>query len=60
MIPNSIKKTLWFGLILVSITSVFGHSAQLQTFSLSSVRLLKSPFNVTQQTDLMYVLSLFY
>jgi DUF1680 family protein len=58
MLPNSIKKSLCLGLILVAITSVFGQSAQLHPFPLSSVRLLESPFKAAQQTDLKYMLSL--
>ena len=58
MVPNSIKKTLCFGLILVSTVAVYGQSTQIQSFPLSSVRLLESPFKVAQQTDLKYILSL--
>lgn len=55
---NSIKKSLWLGLILVSTAVVYGQSAKLESFPLSSVRLLDSPFKVAQQTDLKYILSL--
>jgi DUF1680 family protein len=55
---NSIKKSICLGLILVSTATVFGQSAQLQTFPLSSVRLLDSPFKAAQQTDMKYILSL--
>jgi DUF1680 family protein len=58
MIPNSIKKSLWLGIILVSTATVFGQSSQLQPFPLSSVRLLESPFKVAQETDMKYILSL--
>ncbi|MBA4316866.1 MAG: glycosyl hydrolase [Flavobacterium sp.] len=58
MIPNSIKKSLWLGIILVSTVAVYGQSTQLQPFPLSSVRLLESPFKEAQQTDLKYILSL--
>lgn len=58
MIPNSIKKTLWLGLILVSTATVYGQSTQLQSFPLSSVRLLESPFKAAQQTDMKYILAL--
>ncbi|MFV5694462.1 beta-L-arabinofuranosidase domain-containing protein [Flavobacterium sp. LB3P122] len=58
MIPNSIKKSLCFGLILVSIANFYGQSTQLQSFPLSSVRLLESPFNAAQQTDMKYILAL--
>ncbi|WP_228520936.1 glycoside hydrolase family 127 protein [Flavobacterium sp. HJJ] len=58
MIQNSIKKTLWIGLILVSASVVYGQSAKLESFPLSSVRLLDSPFKAAQQTDLKYILSL--
>ncbi|MBF4472955.1 glycoside hydrolase family 127 protein [Flavobacterium sp. HJJ] len=52
------KKTLWIGLILVSASVVYGQSAKLESFPLSSVRLLDSPFKAAQQTDLKYILSL--
>nr|WP_315148868.1 glycoside hydrolase family 127 protein [uncultured Flavobacterium sp.] len=58
MIPNNIKKSLWLGLILVSTAAVYGQSAKLESFPLSSVRLLESPFKAAQQTDLKYILSL--
>lgn len=58
MIPNTIKKSLWLGIILVSTTTIFGQSAKLESFPLSSVRLLESPFKKAQQTDLKYILSL--
>ncbi|PJJ09925.1 hypothetical protein CLU83_3307 [Flavobacterium sp. 1] len=58
MIQDSIKKTLWLGLILVSAVAVYGQSAKLESFPLSSVRLLDSPFKAAQQTDLKYILSL--
>lgn len=58
MIQNSIKKSIWLGLILVSATAVYGQSAKLESFPLSSVRLLDSPFKAAQQTDLKYILSL--
>jgi DUF1680 family protein len=58
MIPNSIKKSLWLGIILVSTATVFGQSSQLQPFPSSSVRLLESPFKVAQETDMKYILSL--
>lgn len=58
MIPNSIKKTLWLGLILVSTATVYGQSTRLQSFPLSSVRLLESPFKAAQQTDMKYILAL--
>ena len=53
-----IKKSLCFGLILVATTTIFGQSPKLETFPLSSVRLLESPFQAAQQTDLKYILSL--
>ncbi len=49
-----IKKSLCFGLILVSTTTIFGQSPKLETFPLSSVCLLESPFQAAQQTDLKY------
>lgn len=58
MIPNNIKKTLYIGLILLSKSTIFGQSAKLEPFPLSSVRLLESPFKAAQQTDLKYILSL--
>jgi DUF1680 family protein len=58
MIHNSIKKSLCLGLILVSTVTVYGQSNQLQSFPLSSVRLLESPFKAAQQTDMKYILSL--
>jgi DUF1680 family protein len=58
MIPNSIKKSLCLGLVLVSTATVFGQSSQLQPFPLSSVRLLESPFKAAQETDMKYILSL--
>ncbi len=58
MIPNTIKKTLWLGLIVVATATVHGQSAQLQSFPLSSVRLLDSPFKAAQETDMKYILSL--
>lgn len=58
MIQNSIKKSLWLGLILVSTVTIYGQSAKLESFPLSSVRLLDSPFKAAQQTDLKYILSL--
>lgn len=58
MIPNTIKKSLWIGLVFLSNASVFGQSTPLQSFPLSSVRLLESPFKAAQQTDLKYILSL--
>jgi uncharacterized protein len=58
MIPNSMKKSFWFGLVFVSAVTVYGQAAQLQTFPLSSVRLLESPFKAAQQTDMKYILSL--
>nr|WP_315258341.1 glycoside hydrolase family 127 protein [uncultured Flavobacterium sp.] len=58
MTPNNIKKSLWLGLILVSTVTVYGQSAKLESFPLSSVRLLDSPFKAAQQTDLKYILSL--
>jgi DUF1680 family protein len=58
MIPKNIKKTLYFGLILLSNSTIFGQSAKLEPFPLSSVSLLESPFKAAQQTDLKYILSL--
>lgn len=58
MIPISIKKSLCLGLILVSTVTVYGQSNQLQSFPLSSVSLLESPFKAAQQTDMKYILSL--
>jgi DUF1680 family protein len=58
MIPNSIKKSLCFGLVLISTVTVYGQSAKLESFPLSSVRLLESPFKAAQQTDMKYILSL--
>lgn len=58
MIPNTIKKTLWLGLIIVATATVHGQSAQLHSFPLSSVRLLESPFKAAQETDMKYILSL--
>lgn len=58
MTPKTIKKSLWFGLVLVSTVTVFGQTTQLQPFPLSSVRLLESPFKEAQETDLKYILSL--
>lgn len=58
MIPNSIKITLWLGLIMISTTVGYGQSAQLQNFPLSSVRLLESPFKAAQETDMKYILAL--
>ncbi|POY40067.1 glycosyl hydrolase [Flavobacterium alvei] len=52
------KKSLWIGLVFLSNASVFGQSTPLQSFPLSSVRLLESPFKAAQQTDLKYILSL--
>ncbi len=54
---NSIKKTLWLGLI-ISITAGYGQSPKLHNFPLSSVRLLESPFKAAQQTDMTYILAL--
>ena len=54
----AIKKSIWFAFALASMTSVFGQSAKLETFPLSLVRLLESPFKAAQQTDLKYILSL--
>ncbi|MFL9831277.1 glycoside hydrolase family 127 protein [Flavobacterium sp. ST-87] len=39
-------------------TSVYGQSEQLESFPLSSVRLLESPFQKAQQTDMKYILEL--
>lgn len=58
MLFNTIKKSVYFGLALVSMVNVSGQSAKLESFPLSSVRLLESPFKVAQQTDLKYILSL--
>lgn len=58
MMKNSITNTLWLGLVLVSSAAVHGQSAQLQSFPLSSVRLLESPFKAAQETDMKYILSL--
>lgn len=55
---NSITNTIWLGLVLVSTATVYGQSAQLQSFPLSSVRLLESPFKAAQETDMKYILSL--
>lgn len=55
---NTFQKSLFFGLILVSTATVYGQSAKLEPFPLSSVRLLESPFKAAQQTDLKYILSL--
>lgn len=55
---NSITNTIWLGLVLVSTVAVHGQSAQLQSFPLSSVRLLESPFKAAQETDMKYILSL--
>ncbi len=54
----NIKKTLWFALLLVSTATVYGQKTTLQSFPLSSVRLLNSPFKEAQQTDMKYILSL--
>ncbi|MBP6182046.1 glycoside hydrolase family 127 protein [Flavobacterium sp.] len=58
MIPNSIKKSFWLGLVLVSTAAVYGQSSQLQSFPLSSVRLLEGPFKAAQETDMNYILAL--
>lgn len=58
MMRNSITNTLWLGLVLVSTVAVYGQSVQLQSFPLSSVRLLESPFKAAQETDMKYILSL--
>ncbi|MFV5690461.1 beta-L-arabinofuranosidase domain-containing protein [Flavobacterium sp. LT1R49] len=58
MIPNSIKKSFWLGLVLVSTAFVYGQSSQLQSFPLFSVRLLESPFKAAQETDMKYILAL--
>jgi DUF1680 family protein len=58
MIPNCINKSLWLALVLVSTAIVNGQSTQLQSFPLSSVRLLESPFKAAQQTDMKYILAL--
>ncbi|MFV8465460.1 beta-L-arabinofuranosidase domain-containing protein [Flavobacterium sp. LB1P62] len=58
MIPNSIKKSFWLGLVLVSTAAVYGQSSQLQSFPLSSVRLLEGPFKAAQETDMKYILAL--
>jgi uncharacterized protein len=58
MMKNSITNTIWLGLVLVSSAAVHGQSAQLQSFPLSSVRLLESPFKAAQETDMKYILSL--
>ena len=58
MLFNTIKKSVYFGLALVSMANIYGQSAKLESFPLSSVRLLESPFKVAQQTDLKYILSL--
>ncbi len=58
MMKNSITNTIWLGLVLVSTVAVHGQSAQLQSFPLSSVRLLESPFKAAQETDMKYILSL--
>ncbi|MBA4275999.1 glycoside hydrolase family 127 protein [Flavobacterium sp.] len=58
MLFNTIKKSVYFGLALVSMANVYGQSAKLESFPLSSVRLLESPFKAAQQTDLKYILSL--
>jgi DUF1680 family protein len=58
MLPNTIKKSLCFGLIFLSSSTIFGQFAKLECFPLSSVRLLESPFKAAQQTDMKYILSL--
>ncbi len=58
MLFNTIKKLVYFGLVFLSSSAIFGQSAPLESFPLSSVRLLESPFKVAQQTDLKYILSL--
>ncbi|TRX01870.1 glycoside hydrolase family 127 protein [Flavobacterium gawalongense] len=58
MMRNSITNTIRLGLVLVSTAAVYGQSAQLQSFPLSSVRLLESPFKAAQETDMKYILSL--
>lgn len=58
MMKNSITNTIWLGLVLVSTAAVYGQSAQLQSFPLSSIRLLESPFKAAQETDMKYILSL--
>ncbi|MFV8324437.1 beta-L-arabinofuranosidase domain-containing protein [Flavobacterium sp. ZS1P14] len=58
MMTNSIKKTLWLGLIIISNAVAYGQSAKLRNFPLASVRLLEGPFKAAQQTDMKYILAL--
>ncbi len=53
-------KNIWGGLALTLLISVSGYSQTntLQSFPLSSVRLLDSPFKKAQQTDMDYILKM--
>ncbi|TDD94708.1 glycoside hydrolase family 127 protein [Flavobacterium cellulosilyticum] len=58
MTSNCITKKLWIGLLFVSVVTLYGQSAKLQSFPLSSVRLLEGPFKEAQLTDMKYILAL--
>jgi len=58
MIPNRIKISLLLGLLLVSTAAIYSQSTKLESFPLSSVRLLEGPFKAAQETDMKYILAL--
>lgn len=58
MVLKYVKSNLWVTTLLVLNIAAYGQPGQLQSFSLSSVRLLDSPFKQAQQTDLKYILEL--
>ena len=58
MVLKNLKNNLWAVTLLTLSAATYGQSEQLQSFSLSSVRLLDSPFLKAQQTDMKYILEL--
>lgn len=58
MVFKNVKNNLLVTALFALSTSVYSQSGQLQSFPLSSVRLLDSPFKKAQQTDMKYILEL--
>ena len=58
MILKKTKNNLWSVVLVTLSVAAYGQQGQLQSFPLSSVRLLESPFQKAQQTDMKYILEL--
>ncbi|OYX23658.1 MAG: glycosyl hydrolase, partial [Algoriphagus sp. 32-45-6] len=58
MVLKHLKNNLWTVTLLTLSAATYGQSEQLQSFPLTSVRLLEGPFQKAQQTDMKYILEL--